>query len=615
MSKKNRLLKKALKEQEISNSIQSSGDKVLDRSPFIPQRAKLKNPLKINERQLTPKQQEFIDIARNKSTKLMLVSGPAGTTKTYLAVLASLLLMNDMKVSDIVYVRSIAESADIKMGSLPGEKDDKLAPYKQPLIDKLEELLSVPDVKFLSSDGRIDGLPVNYLRGLNWNAKAIIADECIAGHHCILTSEGKVSLRSLYKKFNSGKPLPTVLTYNETTGVFEKKSILNVVNKGTREVVRLVFGNREVICTPDHKFLTELGWVNASDLSNENPMIANCEPSLQSLPVMNDDQLQIFIGSYLGDGNVDKVGNNRYRLRVIHGEAQKDYCKWKASIFGEKISFVKNNGYSQNHAYTFVSKCVALPGEIPSGIKTNCPDWVIDALDLRGIAIWYMDDGNINKAKNHIRISTCSFDLESQKKFVEKFKKFGVQVSINEDVGPDWKYYFLQMDAKNSRKFMELISPYIHEDVLYKIDHVPESRYTFSNEYKPYRHIIFDRRENIDRDIEVFDIEVQDNHNFILTSGRTAVGNTGIVTHNCQNMTKEEIVTLMTRIGEFSKVFLLGDPGQSDIKSRSGFSYIFNGFNAEECRENGIVTFEFTEEDILRSALVKFIIKRLKTLK
>jgi phosphate starvation-inducible PhoH-like protein len=88
-----------------------------------------------------------------------------------------LLLMNEKKISDIVYVRSIVESADVKMGTLPGEADDKLSPYKRPLIDKLDELLPKEDIQYLIKDNRIEGLPIGYLRGLNWNAKAIVADE------------------------------------------------------------------------------------------------------------------------------------------------------------------------------------------------------------------------------------------------------------------------------------------------------------------------------------------------------------------------------------------------------------------------------------------------------
>lgn len=171
MSKTKRLKnKKAKIDQNGTNPTQ-------DRSPIIPQRRKIDQYLRIFKRELTPKQQAFVDLAMDKKVKMLLVSGPAGTTKTYLAVLVSLLLMNEKKISDILYVRSIVESADVKMGTLPGEADDKLSPFKQPLLDKLEELLPREDIQYLIKDQRVDGLPVGYLRGLNWNAKAVIGDE------------------------------------------------------------------------------------------------------------------------------------------------------------------------------------------------------------------------------------------------------------------------------------------------------------------------------------------------------------------------------------------------------------------------------------------------------
>jgi phosphate starvation-inducible PhoH-like protein len=148
-----------------------------DQSPVVYQKSKIKQPLNIFQRQLTVKQQAFLQACMMKEVKMVLVSGPAGTTKTYLAVMAALMLLNDKKVSDIVYVRSIVESADVKMGTLPGEADDKLSPYTRPLIDKLDELLPKPDIDFLIKEKRVEGLPIGYLRGLNWNAKAIIGDE------------------------------------------------------------------------------------------------------------------------------------------------------------------------------------------------------------------------------------------------------------------------------------------------------------------------------------------------------------------------------------------------------------------------------------------------------
>jgi len=174
MSKSKRLKNKKNKHNEVED-INSSSRK--DKSPFVFQRNKIEHQLVIFQRDLTEKQKKFIELALDKKVKLLLISGPAGSTKTYLSVLASLMLMNEKKISDIVYVRSIVESADVKMGTLPGEADDKLSPYKRPLIDKLDELLPKEDIQFLIKDNRIEGLPVGYLRGLNWNTKAIVGDE------------------------------------------------------------------------------------------------------------------------------------------------------------------------------------------------------------------------------------------------------------------------------------------------------------------------------------------------------------------------------------------------------------------------------------------------------
>jgi phosphate starvation-inducible protein PhoH and related proteins len=171
MSKTKRLKNKRIKFPDTENN------QTQDRSPIVPQRHKIDHFLRITKRELTEKQQKFVDLAMDKSVKMLLVSGPAGTTKTYLSVLVSLLLMNEKKISDILYVRSVVESADVKMGTLPGEADDKLSPFKRPLIDKLEEFLPREDIQFLIKDNRVEGLPIGYLRGLNWNAKAIIGDE------------------------------------------------------------------------------------------------------------------------------------------------------------------------------------------------------------------------------------------------------------------------------------------------------------------------------------------------------------------------------------------------------------------------------------------------------
>ena len=149
----------------------------LDNSPIIPQRSKLKSVLKIYQRELTDKQKQFLALASDKTAKLIFVSGPAGTAKTYLSIYHALMMINEKRVSDLVYVRSAVECSDAKLGFLPGEADEKMTPYIQPLLDKLVELLPKGDIDILMKEERVTGVPVGFLRGLNWNAKVIIADE------------------------------------------------------------------------------------------------------------------------------------------------------------------------------------------------------------------------------------------------------------------------------------------------------------------------------------------------------------------------------------------------------------------------------------------------------
>lgn len=90
-----------------------------------------------------------------------------------------------------------------------------------------------------------------------------------------------------------------------------------------------------------------------------------------------------------------------------------------------------------------------------------------------------------------------------------------------------------------------------------------------------------------------------------------------VIIDEAQNFSLSEFLTLLTRIGEFSKVFVLGDLDQSDlvVSKKNDFNKLYDMFNNDESIKNGIHVFEFTEEDILRSEFVKFIIKKFKTLK
>lgn len=148
-----------------------------DNSPYVFQRDKVKFDLKIRELPWTEKQKAIIELVSNKNTKIVFLNGPAGSSKSLLAVYTALKLLNDKKITEIIYIRSIIESATKSLGSLPGESSDKFRPFALPLADKMEELLSSHDVKRLFDEERIKPTPVNYLRGASFNVNFVIADE------------------------------------------------------------------------------------------------------------------------------------------------------------------------------------------------------------------------------------------------------------------------------------------------------------------------------------------------------------------------------------------------------------------------------------------------------
>ena len=131
----------------------------------------------IKNYRLTEKQKSFAETALDPETKIMLINGPAGSSKTYMAIYAALRILAQENGLELLYVRTIIESAERNMGILPGNADEKFNPYMLPLQDKLEELLKVSDYQRLFQEERINAIPINYLRGANWRNKIVVADE------------------------------------------------------------------------------------------------------------------------------------------------------------------------------------------------------------------------------------------------------------------------------------------------------------------------------------------------------------------------------------------------------------------------------------------------------
>ena len=133
---------------------------------------KIKKPFYFN-----PKHREFYNCVKNSKTKMGFVDGPAGSMKTYIAVYAGLELIKEESFQRLVYIRSVTESAERSLGSLPGEIDDKFSPYSIPLEEKITEIAGSGTYTMLKQKGVVEAIPVNFVRGLTFNKALVIVDE------------------------------------------------------------------------------------------------------------------------------------------------------------------------------------------------------------------------------------------------------------------------------------------------------------------------------------------------------------------------------------------------------------------------------------------------------
>ena len=90
-----------------------------------------------------------------------------------------------------------------------------------------------------------------------------------------------------------------------------------------------------------------------------------------------------------------------------------------------------------------------------------------------------------------------------------------------------------------------------------------------------------------------------------------------IIIDEAASMSHDDLLLAVSRVGERCKVFVIGDSTfQLTLGQKSGFKRFFDAFNDEESMENGVFTFELKEEkDILRSGLLRFIMKKCGVLK
>ena len=232
----------------------------------------------------------------------------------------------------------------------------------------------------------------------------------------------------------------------------------------------------------------------------------------------------------------------------------------------DKNGTIYNNGYALKKAFTFETK-----GFYFNDLNKNT---VIDNLSIKSLAVLFMDDGNLNKRSLNMSL----YSLSAYPDLVHKLKdtlntKFNINSSFltSKSSSSNNPYYYLGFNKTETEKLSELIAPYMHPSMDYKILEKHRVLCDLKNWDKVYENefgcIVVTKEMEYIKTEKVYDMEVEDNHNFIVTSS-TWVKNTkakdfGIVAHNCQDVNTAQRLLMLKAIKENGRFVSVGDKFQA----------------------------------------------------
>ena len=122
----------------------------------------------------TTGQRRFVESVESKT--LTIGIGPAGTGKTYLAIVMAVRAMRNREIARVVLSRPAVEAGE-KLGFLPGDLREKVDPYMRPLFDALNDLLGPTVVDKHIDRGTLEVAPLAYMRGRTLSDAFVILDE------------------------------------------------------------------------------------------------------------------------------------------------------------------------------------------------------------------------------------------------------------------------------------------------------------------------------------------------------------------------------------------------------------------------------------------------------
>jgi hypothetical protein len=367
-----------------------------------------------------------------------------------------------------------------------------------------------------------------------------------------------------------------VESWNPHLGAWETRKILNKFKnpRRGRTVLKLfpdsgAEGLGSLTCSENHNLLRADGSkVMAGDLKVGDSL------TVQSLR-LTDQQNQIVLGSLLGDAVLTREYKS-WRYTYKQSDDQKEYFDWKHKFFvslgSSEIPQKKPNGgwgdfiwerstfalHNFEEMVPYVYTGIGEKRNRSTGARRRVTEEWLSKIDERGLAVWFCDDGSASwytyksnrkirgQSKfavqgqshcNSIQLATHNFPYEDQlilKKWLQE--RWGVTSEILED--NRGKGYYLAIREEFAQLFIDLVKDYVPLSMKYKVG--GQGQDLWGEIQIPQMGLSTVKLEKIkeltgspcyDQDNWLFNIEVEDNHNYCAA---------GILVANCQKIKNPE---------------------------------------------------------------------------
>lgn len=361
---------------------------------------------------------------------------------------------------------------------------------------------------------------------------------CFAYDAKVLLADGtKESIGKLVNQTRQTK----VLSYNFEKKCVEAKVITDWHINGETSAFLQFFvqnhtgnGRRGFSCTPDHKIYTPQGWRKAKELKAGDEISVHITDTM-----LTAQQEEVIIGSLLGDGNIKKFNEQTAYFREEHGPKQASYVSWLANELGDVTSNMVTETKRGNALVEtkHLLRIGDLHGLFYPDQKKIIPEFLVEQITPRMIALWYCGDGSLQegtsdwKGKKYDRRPIANLYAnafgnhpESRDRINRIFVRFGIT--------PTWRqcgeYQVLFFNVKESAKFFDIIAPFVPAPMEYKLPAYCRGRYHQSHPQqskqsqilRPMRikeirtRVPYTTGQRVSR--QRFDISVAENHNYFV---------------------------------------------------------------------------------------------------